>query len=441
MNNCILLLSICRPQPDHIFIQASKAFYLACAILLYITIPAHAANNKIDAESYRSIVEALQKQIETAPSVFPLEAKNGGAQGLNKGLAVSYFGFGERAFSTRTDFHPAFDLGYEAKTTGKVKTAQGKYQKVRSPKTYLKRVYAIQAGLLVSIELKSTGFKMILEHQLDQSYVDVNGKQFSRYYTSYRHLDIRSIAYLTLLARELSNNKEANYRDLFGQHVFAAGDIIAFVGYSPAPSKTPPRAHLDFSLHMYDDPDKGQNIRDFSFNPLLLFKPFVYQDPTTFTLSESNIAAYKISFDESSLQRPTEKQDANIDVQLVAGGINSKGTFKATRYFALNEVTITVFNDNKLMGSYVINRHLKLGYNTSSYSKLDNYDTKRPYLDSPLNEQSDVYKMGVVVPSKWLASIGYNWQKPGKIEMRAASIWDGYIDGHYQTFTLLIDEE
>jgi hypothetical protein len=291
----------------------------------------------------------------------------------------------------------------------------------------------------MSIELKSTGFKMILQHQLEQPYKDVNGKEFSSYYTSYRHLDIRSVAYLTLMAREISDDKEASYRDLFGQHVFAAGDMIAFVGFSPEPSKIPPRAHLDFSLNMYDDPDKGQNLRDFSLNPLLLFQAFVYQDPSTFTLTDNNISAYKISFDKSSLTKPQVKLDASIDIQLKAGGINAQGNFEATRYFALNEVSIKVFNGDEVIGAYIINRHLKLGYNTSSYTKLDNYNLNFPYLDSPLQEQSDIYKMGVVVPAKWLKKIGYDWQKSGKIEMRAASIWDGYLEGHYQSFEFNID--
>lgn len=409
-----------------------------CATLVLAAMPGYANNSRINEDAYLSIVDALQNQIQITPSAFPLEAKDGGDQGLVNGLSVTYFGFGERAFTTRTDFHPAFDLGYDPKERGNVKTIKGKTQRVRSPKTYLKRVYAIQPGLLVSIELKSSGFKMILQHELAQPYVDIDGKEFLRYYTSYRHLDMRSIAYLTLLARETSGNKKASYRDLFGKHMFAAGDIIAFVGYSPAPSKIPPRAHLDFSLHMYDDPDKGQNIRDFSLNPLLLFTPFVYADPSTFNFTGNKLAAYQIGFDNTSLKMPNATQDAYVNIQVKAGGINPEGDFEATRYFALNEVSLKVFNDGEVIGSYTINRHLKLGYDTSSYENLDNYNTALPYLKAPLQEQSDIYNMGLVVPSKWLANIGYDWQKAGKIELRAASIWDGYLDGHHETFELSI---
>lgn len=412
---------------------------LLSMVFVFLTIPVQANDSPISEDAYLSIVDALQNQIQITPSAFPLEAKDGGGQDLVDGLSVTYFGFGERAFTTRTDFHPAFDLGYDPKERGNIKTIKGKTQRVRSPKTYLKRVYAIQPGLLVSIDLKSSGFKMILQHQLAQPYVDIDGKEFSSYYTSYRHLDIRSIAYLTLLARETSGNKKASYRDLFGKHMFAAGDIIAFVGYDPTPSKIPPRAHLDFSLNMYDDPDKGQNIRDFSLNPLLLFTPFFYEDPSTFKLTGNNYAAYKMYFDSSSLKIPNAAQDAFVNIQVKAGGINSEGDFEATRYFALNEVSLKVFNKGALIGSYTINRHLKLGYDTSSYKKLDNYNTALPYLKSPLQEQSDIYNMGLVMPSKWLASMGYDWQKPGKIELRVSSIWDNYLDGHHETFELNID--
>jgi hypothetical protein len=416
-----------------------QSFKVLLAIIVLSTMPAHANDNRINADAYFSIVDALQNQVQLTPSAFPLEARNGGTQALAQGLSVTYFGYGERAFSTRTDFHPAFDLGYDPKEIGKVKTVKGKTQRVRSPKTYLKRVYAIQAGKLVSIESKSNGFKMILQHQLEQSYVNVNGKKFSSYYTSYRHLDIRSIAYLTLLAREISGNKEASYRDLFGKHIFAAGDIIAFVGYSPAPSKIPPRAHLDFSLNMYDDPDNGKNIRDFSLNPLLLFRPFVYEDPKTYKLTTNELAAYQIKFDSASLETPREKQDGYVNIQVQAGGINSEGEFEASRYFALNEVDLEVFNNGKVVGTYRINRQLKLGYDTSSYKNLDNYNMTRPYFKSPLQEQSNIYNMGLVVPSKWLKSIGYDWQKSGKIKLRAASIWDGYLDGHHEFFEINID--
>jgi hypothetical protein len=47
--------------------------------------------------------------------------------------------------------------------------------------------------------------------------------------------------------------------------------------------------------------------------------------------------------------------------------------------------------------------------------------------------------MGLAIPSKWLESIGYDWQKSGKIKLRAASIWDGYLNKHHEVFEFSID--
>jgi hypothetical protein len=77
MDYCTLLPYVCRAQSNSVYIQARKALYIACAVLVYIGIPVHAANDRINAESYRSIVDALQNQIQISPSAFPLEAKAG----------------------------------------------------------------------------------------------------------------------------------------------------------------------------------------------------------------------------------------------------------------------------------------------------------------------------------------------------------------------------
>ncbi|MBT8076542.1 MAG: hypothetical protein KJN61_08740, partial [Gammaproteobacteria bacterium] len=61
-------------------------------------------------------------------------------------------------------------------------------------------------------------------------------------------------------------------------------------------------------------------------------------------------------------------------------------------------------------------------------------DESKPYFHAPLNEQGDIYQMQAVIPAKWLKSIDYDWSKAGSVSVRVASIWDGYLDGHFHAF-------
>ena len=388
---------------------------------------------EIDAASHRSIVEALQVHIEEHPSVFPLESYEGGVQTFSDGLQYPYFGYGERRYSHRTDFHPAIDVAYRPLEVGEVKTVYGKTRKVRAPQTYLKKVYAIQEGVLESVSLKSSGYKVILRHTLEKPYFDSKGRAYHEYFTCYRHVDARSIAYLSLLARRVTDNDKANYKDIVGRYVFEAGEVLAFVGFPPAETKTPARTHLDFSLNLFSDPDKGQNIRDYSLNPLLLFPPFDYASPYAHPLGENGVPAYQFVVDESEIVAPRKRKDGRVRIEMHSGGTTDSGAYVATRYFALNAMKITVVNDAETLTTFTVDRHRKLGYDTSSYGDLDEINEKIPHFAAPLNEQGDVFRMDAVIPARWLKKIDYDWSKSGSVSIEISSIWDGYLDGHSQT--------
>ena len=75
------------------------------------------------------------------------------------------------------------DVGYFPTETGNVTDESGEMWEVRAPQTYLKKVYAIQKGTLVSIALISTGYKIVLKHTLDTPYFDnENVKKDTRIY-------------------------------------------------------------------------------------------------------------------------------------------------------------------------------------------------------------------------------------------------------------------
>jgi hypothetical protein len=249
-----------------------KTYLVLFCACLFTCNSVHA--QKIDSASLTSIVEALQNQVSENPSAFPLESYEGGIQSLEKGLGQVYFGYGERRYSHRFDFHPAMDVGYFPTEIGQVTDESGESWEVRAPQNYLKKVYAIQKGELVSMALISSGYKLILKHALKAPYYDNNGRAYHHYYTCYRHLDSRSLSYLNGIAKEFTNDPEATYKELFGKYVFEAGEQIALVGFSPDKSSVGiPRAHLDFSLNLFGDPNKGKNIRNYALNPLLLFPP------------------------------------------------------------------------------------------------------------------------------------------------------------------------
>jgi hypothetical protein len=404
-----------------------------CCIVLTAVLALAATSaypQEIDARAHRSIVETLQHHIEDHPSVFPLEALEGGVQSYVDGLRIPYYGYGERRYTTRTDFHPAFDVGYFPEETGNVNAVNGQAVRVRSPQSYLKKIHAIQEGLLFAVERKSTGYKIILEHTLEEPYYDSKGRAYDKYYTCYRHVDARSLIYLTLLAREVLDDAELTYEDIVGRYVFEAGEVIAFVGFDPNTRTTTPRSHLDFSLNPYPNPDSGKSIRKYSLNPLLLFPPFGYGDPYTHQREENGIPVYQFVIDPETIDVPTKRHDGALEIEIHSGGVGPDGAFQPVRYFALNALEISVFNGGEQLGAYTVNRHLKLGYDTSSYEALDEYDASVPHFSAPLGEQGDVYRMGAVLPARWLKTMNYDWSKPGSISIRVSSIWDGYLDGH-----------
>jgi len=394
---------------------------------------------EIDADSHRSIVEALQLHIEDHPSVFPLEAYDGGVQTFLAGLRLPYFAYGERRYTTRTDFHPAIDVAYFPMESGIVEAVNGQSVEVRAPRSYLKKIHAIQDGLLFAVERKSSGYKIILEHTLETPYYDRKGRAYDKFYTCYRHVDPRTLVYLSLLAREVLNDETPTFEDLVGKYVFEAGEVIALVGFDPTIRSSTPRSHLDFSLHPFLNPDSGKNIRKYALNPLLLFPPFGYGDPYMHQQDEQEIAVYQFVVPSKGIQAPTRRRDGSIGIEIHSGAKESNGKFVPTRYSALNGLQIAVYNDGEILGRYAIDRHRRLGYDTSSYEKLDNYDQKFPHFSAPPGEQEHVYRMGAVIPARWLKKMNYDWSKPGSISIRISSIWDGYLEGHSELVEIPLD--
>ena len=154
---------------------------------------------------------------------------------------------------------------------------------------------------------------------------------------------------------------------------------------------TTPRSHLGFSLNPYPDPDLGKSIRKYALNPLLLFPPFGYGDPYTHQRGENGVPVYQFVIDPEAIDAPSKRSDGSIEIEIHAGSVAPDGAFQPARYFALNSLEISVFNGG---------------------------------------EQGDVYRMGAVLPARWLKTLNYDWSKPGSIAIRASSIWDGYLDGH-----------
>lgn len=391
---------------------------------------------KINADSAASIVKALQEQVQESPPAFPLESYTGGVQSITDGLRFSYFGYGERSYNHRFDFHPAMDVGYFPTEVGHVTDEQGESWKVRAPQSYLKRVYAIQKGELVSVKLISTGYKLILKHQLKTPYFDNDGKPYHHYYTCYRHLDSRSLSYLNVIAREFTGDPKASYEALVGKYTFDAGQQIAMVGFTPDKNAVGlPRAHLDFSLNLFKDPNKGSNIRNHALNPLLLFPKFEYADPQSYEMTESHLPAYKFIVDESSIVAPSRKKDGHFMLQIHSGGW-SGDKYLATRYFALNGLDIVLTNSSSYLASYRIDRHRKLGYDTKSYDLMDNPNLSVPHFLAPLGEQEDVFEMKVILPKVWFEKNQYDWSKDGSVSIDISSIWKGYLEGHNHSLTI-----
>jgi len=392
---------------------------------------------KINADSAASIVKALQDQVKENPSVFPLESYEGGILSIADGLRLNYFGYGERRYSHRFDFHPAMDVGFYPTEIGHVTDEQGESWQVRAPQTYLKKVYAIQEGELVSIKLISTGYKIILKHKLETPYLDNDGNPYHHYYTCYRHLDSRSLSHLNEIAREFTNDQEATYKALFEKYTFEAGQQIALVGFTPDKNAVGlPRAHLDFSLNLFKDPNKGTNIRNYALNPLLLFPQFEYADPQSHEMAANSVPAYKFVVDKSSIVAPSRDKDGQFDLQIHSGGWSADDKYLATRYFALNGLDIVLTNNSSYLASYRIDRHRKSGYSTESYDLMDNPIQSVPHFLAPLGEQEDVFKMTIVLPKVWFEQNHYDWSKNGSVSIDISSIWKGYSEGHSHSFTI-----
>lgn len=401
-----------------------------------------AFSQEIDSASASSIVDALQKQVKKHPSVFPLEAYQGGVQTLKDGLRSNYFGYGERRYSHRFDFHPAMDVGYFPTEIGHVTDELGKSREVRAPRSYLKKVYAVQRGELVSIALITTGYKIVLKHNLETPYYDSEGRAYDYYYTCYRHLDSRSLSYLDDIAKKFTGDSGATYEALFGNYVFEAGEQIALVGFTPDENAVGiPRAHLDFSLNLFADPNKGTNIRKYAFNPLLLFPPFEYANPRSHKTSDEVLPAYTFKVNESGIDINGMEKQVSFVLQIHAGEQSAEGGYTPTRYFALNGLELVLLNDGRQLGSYSIDRHRKLGYRTGSYDLLDNPNLSAPHFLAPLGEQTDIFEMGVVLPSAWFDENQYDWSKDGAVAIEISSIWSGYFQGHSHSLTIPLPAE
>ena len=394
-----------------------------------------AFNEKINEASYFSIVEALQYQAKKSAPAFPLEAYDGGAQSLMKGLQNSYFGYAERRYSYRTDFHPAMDLAYSPTESGMVVNEAGESKKVRAPSTYLKKVLAIQKGVLVKIALAGSGYKLTLKHRLEKPYLDNNGRVYDYFYTCYRHLDSRSLAYLDKVAQKTSNDPEATHKDLFGKYAFETGEQIALVGFNPFITSEVPRVHLDFSLNLYKDPDKGGNIRKYALNPLLLFPPFEYVGSESERVKNNTPRSYSMSIDEKSIIPPSKDRDGQLTIEIHSGYL-SNGVNAVTRYFALNGFDLSLHNNGEKVAGHRVDRHLKQGYNTKNFQELDTSNKTRPYFHAPSMEQGDVYKMKIVIPKVWIKKTNYDWSKSGFISVNLNSIWTGYLKGHQHTLKI-----
>lgn len=411
--------------------QMLRGVFAGAVLILSLDV----TSQEIDAVSHRSIVEALQTDRAKRPTIFPLEALSGGVQSVTEGLRYPYFGYGERRYLHRTDFHPAIDVAYEPLETGVVETVYSEKVTVRSPQSYSKGIYAIQDGVLHDVALKGSGYKVTLRHVLQQPYYDSDGVAYSEYYTCYRHVDARTLIYLSLLARKITNNNDATYEDLIGTHSFAAGEKIAFVGFDPNLKKHS-RSHLDFSLNLFADPDKGMNIRKYALNPLLLFAPLDYANPDELDATAKGKSVYRFVIDPDSIIRPSKRKNGEFQIQITSSAVDTIGRVTPLRYFALNAMHITVHNGGETIGTFTVDRHRKLGYDVASYEGLDEEDPRIPHFAAPLNEQGDVFRMGAVLPARWFRELQYDWSKPGRVSVTVASIWQGYLDGHSHSFEI-----
>jgi hypothetical protein len=244
------------------------------------------------------------------------------------------------------------------------------------------------------------------------------------------------LAHLSEISKRATNNPDATYEALFGKYTFEAGDHIAFVGFNPNITTEIPRVHLDFSLNLFNDPDKGENIRKYALNPLLLFPPLPYTDPHSYEIGPDGLPAYKIFIDESTIVAPTIEADGHFDIKIHCGGWSVDDVYFAARYFALDAMDVVIYNDGKYLASHRVNRHRKLGYNTETYELMDTPNRAAPHFLAPLGEQDDVFEMTFVLPKAWFEEKHYDWSKSGSISIDISSIWKTYLEGHSHTLTI-----
>jgi len=181
---------------------------------------------------------------------------------------------------------------------------------------------------------------------------------------------------------------------------------------------------------MFKDPHKNTSIRQYSLNPLLLFPPFAYGDPLSFDEKSAGRPAYRFAVKYGKDAAPAPGKDGRFVIEIQAGGIDGGQTYRPLRYFALGGMDVTVFNGGRQLAAFTVDRHLKLGYDTSSYGALDAINSDVPHFVAPLDEQSDVFRMGAVIPADWLEQAGYDWSQEGRISVTILSIWHGTIRGH-----------
>jgi len=149
--------------------------------------------------------------------------------------------------------------------------------------------------------------------------------------------------------------------------------------------------------------------------------------------------AYQFVIDRDSQVIPRKRKSGEFQIEIPAGGLAEDGSFKASRYFALNDVEITVFNAGKELATHILNRDQRVGYDPSSYDGLDNPDESKPHFEAPSDEQGDVYKMGVVIPRRWFKDINYDWSNSGEVKVTVSSIWSENLEGHELSFEMPLE--
>jgi hypothetical protein len=173
----------------------------------------------------------------------------------------------------------------------------------------------------------------------------------------------------------------------------------------------------------------------------LRYAYFGYGNPRAYQVKRDGFPAYQLVVDKKTIVSPTMKNDGNFQIEIHSGGLSREGGYSPTRYFALNAVGLVVSNGGEELSSYSVDRHLKLGYDTSTFELLDRESAAKPHFSAPLGEQHDVFRMNAVVPARWLEELGYDWSRAGSISVTISSIWDGYLSGHSHSIRIPLSAE